>query len=86
MDIEFRRPVMCGTTYRASGSYHGVKHGSYQVSASIEDGSGKVCAKAVGLFRKAKDMPSEELFRNLDFSESSEYMESFLRATIKENP
>ncbi len=84
MDIEFRRPVMCSETYRAVGSYQGVRHGNYQVSASIEDASGKVCAKAVGVFRKVKDMSNEELFRNLDFSESSGCMESLLRSRMLE--
>lgn len=84
MDIEFRRPVACGETYRAVGSYQGVRHGNYQVSAHIEDASGKVCAKAVGMFRKARDMSNEELFRNLDFSESSQQIKCLLKSRMLE--
>ncbi len=82
MDVEFRKTVFCERTYRAVGRYHGVKHGNYQVTGSIEDDAGKVCSSATGIFRKLKNADSDELFRNLDFSESSHHAESLLRSRL----
>lgn len=86
LEVEFRRTVLCGKAYRAVGKYERMKHGTHHVSACIEDDSGEVCASALGMFRALKDTDTEEFFRNLDFSESSEQVESFLRSRLKNKP
>lgn len=87
LDVEFRRTVLCGKAYRAVGIYERKKHGNYHVSARIEDDSGEICASALGIFRGLKGTDNEEFFHNLDFSESSENVESLLRSRLKKaNP
>ncbi len=83
LDVEFRRTVLCGKAYQAVGAYERVKHGTYHVSARIEDDSGEVCASALGMFRELKDTDRDEFLRNLDFSESSQPVESLLRSLLK---
>lgn len=82
IDVEFRRTILCGKAYKAVGRCERVRHGTYHVSASIEDDSGQVCAAAVGLFRELKDADNEAFFRSLDFSQSSKQMESLLRSRV----
>lgn len=87
LDVEFRKTVLCGKAYRAVGIYERAKHGNYHVSARIEDDSGTICASALGIFRGLKETDEGEFFRNLDFSESSEKVESLLRSRLKKaNP
>jgi acyl-coenzyme A thioesterase PaaI-like protein len=82
MDVEFRKTIFCGKAHRAIGKYGGIAHGSYHVSGSIEDGSGKVCANANAVFREAKGVKKDEFLQSLDFSGESGEVESILRSRL----
>ena len=82
MDVEFRKTISCGKAYRAVGRYQGVTHRNYHLFGSIEDGSGKICAKANGVFREPKDTNMDDFLRNLDFSGDSGEVESLLRSRL----
>lgn len=82
IDVEFRKAVLCGKAHRAVGRYERVRHGTHHLSAAVEDDSGQICAAAAGMFREVKDTDKDAFFKNLDFSESSEQMESLLRSRL----
>ena len=82
IDVEFRRTILCGKTYRARGKYIGVTHGNHSVVGSIEDASGKVCANANAVFREAKGVKKDEFLQSLDFSGESGEVEPLLRSRL----
>ncbi|MDD5008215.1 MAG: PaaI family thioesterase [Syntrophorhabdaceae bacterium] len=67
IEVEFRRPIICGEAYRAKGQVLRSVHGTYNVSGLIENASGHVCAKAHGFYRKTKGFTVEDIIRHLDF-------------------
>jgi uncharacterized protein (TIGR00369 family) len=78
LDVEFRRPVLCGKAYRASAQFLSHLHRTYYVSGVIEDESGNVCARAKGSFRKTRQIALEEITRYLDFRGVPREIRSFL--------
>ena len=68
IEIEFQRPVVCGKIYLASGRLlPATNNGDYLASGSIEDESGKSCAKGNASFRMMKGVTFEALMEYLDF-------------------
>jgi uncharacterized protein (TIGR00369 family) len=72
IDVEFRRPVMCGHTYRASAELLRSNHGNYHMAARIEDMEKNVAARSGGIFRKTKGFAMEDVVKHLDFRGVSE--------------
>ncbi len=67
IETEFKRPISCGMSYRASGELVRIAHRTYYVSGLIADADGKVCARANASFREAKDISLEQIARHLDY-------------------
>ncbi len=67
IEAEFKRPVMCGEAYRASGQLLDSRHGIYYLSGQIEDTSGRLCARGKGSFRKTRGFSMEGIIKHLDF-------------------
>ncbi|HNQ45734.1 MAG TPA: PaaI family thioesterase [Syntrophorhabdus sp.] len=67
MEAEFKRPIMCGKTYRASGQFVSSTHNMYYLSAMIEDETGKLCAQGKASFRKTRGFTMNEIIEQLDF-------------------
>jgi hypothetical protein len=67
LEMEFRRPVVSGQSYRATGRFVGPDKHGYSLTAGIEDREGNVCARATALFRKIKAFTMDDLARYLDF-------------------
>ena len=67
LEVEFRRPIVCGKSYRSRGEVTGPVRGGYSLSGVIEDEEGRACARATGLFRKTKGFRMEDLVKLLDF-------------------
>lgn len=66
IEVEFKRPLVCGGTYRASGSFLRKAGKIYYLSGLIEDENRKVCARGSASFREWI-FTLEELAENLDF-------------------
>ena len=67
IEVEYKRPVLCGKAYRASGQLLRTAHGTYFVSGLIEDAQGQTCARANASFRKAKEISLEQIAEHLDY-------------------
>jgi uncharacterized protein (TIGR00369 family) len=81
IEVEFRRPVNCGTRYRASAHLLGPAPKGYHLSAEIIDEEKRVCARATGLFRKTKGFCLEDVVKVLDFRGVSPHTRSLFRHT-----
>jgi uncharacterized protein (TIGR00369 family) len=67
IEVEFRRPISCGKTYRASGQFLRSARKTYCLAGLIEDTSGHLCTQAKGFFLKTKGFTSEDIIKHLDF-------------------
>ena len=67
IEVEFRRPVLSGRTYRATAELLRSDHGNYHLSGLIEDVEKKVAARSTGIFRKTRGFTMEEVVKHLDF-------------------
>ncbi len=82
METEFKRPVVCGKTYRASGHFLRTVRNAYHLTSVIEDGSGKVCAQGNASFRRTSVITLEDLTKHFDFMGVSPEMQSLFQ-TLK---
>jgi uncharacterized protein (TIGR00369 family) len=67
IEVEFRRPVICGESYRASGKLLSTARNTHCLSGVIEDAKGHACARATGCFRRTKGFTLQDIARYLDF-------------------
>lgn len=70
-EMEFFRPVMCNTPYRAKGKLERIAEKDVYASAWIEDRNGEYCAKVTALFREVKDIPIADWVKGLDYSRTT---------------
>jgi uncharacterized protein (TIGR00369 family) len=66
IEIEFKRPILCGKTYRASATFLQKTRKIYYLSGLIKDETGKLCARGSASFREWS-FTLEALANNLDF-------------------
>lgn len=81
-EMEFLKPVLCNTMYRAEGRLIGVEEKDVIVSAWVQDGQGERYAEVNGIFREAKGLDIVEFVNTFDFSESSPETKEFLYSLI----
>jgi uncharacterized protein (TIGR00369 family) len=80
IEVEFKRPVVCGSAYRASGHLQpATRNTDYLATGIIEDGSGKTCAIGSASFRMMRGITLEGLMEYLDFRGVSPEMQSLFQ-------
>jgi uncharacterized protein (TIGR00369 family) len=67
IEVNFKKPVLCGNGYSASGRLEEVNGRTYLVSGQIEDKAGHVCARGKGSFRVIGKFTMEDIVKHLDF-------------------
>jgi uncharacterized protein (TIGR00369 family) len=67
IEVEFKRPVVCGKTYRSSGHLRHTTHNTYHLTGVIIDETGKICAQGNASFRRTRGVILEDLIKYLDF-------------------
>ena len=68
IEVEFKRPVVCGKAYHASGHLlPATSNADYLTTGIIEDESGKACAAGSASFRMMKGIALEDIIKQLDF-------------------
>lgn len=67
IEVDFLRPVSCGTPYSAVAELEESSAASHRLSAVIVDKKGRVCARGTGFFRKTRGITLEEVKEVLDF-------------------
>jgi uncharacterized protein (TIGR00369 family) len=80
IEVEFKRPVVCGKTYHASGYLQGSTRNVYHLSAIISDEAGKLCAQGSAAFRKSRGFTMESITAHLDFRGVPPEMQSLFKS------
>jgi len=84
-EMEFLKPVLCNTTYKAEGKLVKVEDKDVFVSAWVQDDQGERYAEVNGLFRDARGPDIAAVIDSLDFSLTSPEMKAFFHSLIPEN-
>ena len=79
IETEFKRPVVCGKTYRASGHLLQTTRDTHHLTGIIEDGSGKICAQGNASFRKTRRILMEDMREQFDFNGVSPEIQSLFQ-------
>jgi acyl-coenzyme A thioesterase PaaI-like protein len=67
-DMDFFKPVMCGSPYHAQGRLLRVEDRDVWATAGIEDATGQLCAQVTALFREAKGIDRVRFMERFDFT------------------
>jgi acyl-coenzyme A thioesterase PaaI-like protein len=70
-DMDFLKPVLCDSTYRAQGKLERVEDRDVWATAWIEDAKKDRCAQVTALFRQAKNVDYREHVSKMDFTDVS---------------
>jgi len=81
-EMEFLKPVLCNTMYRAEARLVGVEEKDVIASAWVQDAQGECYAEVKGIFREAKDIDIVEFVNSFDFNESSPEIREFFYSLI----
>jgi uncharacterized protein (TIGR00369 family) len=85
-DMDFLKPVLCGTLYRAQAKVLRVEDRDVWSTAWIEDAQKERYAQVTALFREGKGVDYSKLIERLDFTGvPAEVKEMFLASTRQEN-
>jgi len=84
-EMEFLKPVLCNTMYKAEGKLVKVEDKDVFVSAWVQDSQGERYAEVNGLFRDARGPDIAAVIDSLDFSLTSPEMKAFFHSLIPEN-
>ena len=83
-EMDFFKPVMCNTLYKAKGELLRIEDRDIYASARVEDKSGECCAKVTGIFREGKDMSMQALIDRFDFSNISPEIKKHFLSLLEE--
>jgi len=67
-DMDFLKPVMCDTSYRAAGRLLSIEERDVWAEGWIDDKSGERCAQVKALFREAKIIDYKRFMASFDFT------------------
>lgn len=67
IEVHFKKPILCGDGYRASGCLVGTTGRTDLVSGKIEDKAGHICARSAGSFRTIGRFTMDDVVKYLDF-------------------
>ncbi len=84
-EMEFFKPVMCGSPYIAKGRFLRIEDRDIHATAWLENDQGEVCARIDALFREAKDLPIEHFINKFDFSHASPEIKEYFLSPLPQN-
>jgi uncharacterized protein (TIGR00369 family) len=77
VEMEFLKPIMCGTHYRAQGKFIKLEKKDIHASAWVEDEHGEVYARVNAIFREGKETNMTAILERLDFGDTSPELKEF---------
>jgi uncharacterized protein (TIGR00369 family) len=81
-EMEFLKPVLCNTLYRAEGKLIRVEEKDVLVSAWVQDDQGERYAEVNAVFREGKGLDVSEFVDSLDLSLTSPEIKAFFYSLI----
>jgi uncharacterized protein (TIGR00369 family) len=67
IEVHFKKPILCGNGYKASGCLVGATGRTYLVSGQIKDEAGRLCSRSTGSFRTIGKFTMDDIVKYLDF-------------------
>jgi len=84
VEMEFFKPIMCGTHYRAQGKFIKIDKKDIHASAWVEDENGEVYARVNAIFREGKETDMVATLERLDFSATAPELKEFFLSLARE--
>ncbi len=84
-EMEFLKPVLCNTMYRAEARLVRVEERDILVSAWVQDDQGERYAEVNAIFREGKGLDVAEFVNAFDYSETSPEIKEFFYSLITSN-
>jgi acyl-coenzyme A thioesterase PaaI-like protein len=82
-EMEFFKPVMCGSPYIAKGRFLRIEDRDMLATAWLEDKHGKIYARADAIYREARDVPLDHHFINkFDFSHANPEIKEYFMSLL----
>jgi uncharacterized protein (TIGR00369 family) len=85
VEMEFFKPIMCGTHYKARGKFIKIDKKDIHASAWVEDEDGEVYARVNAIFREGKETDMAAILERLDFSATAPELKDFFLSLAGEN-
>ncbi|HNZ57927.1 MAG TPA: PaaI family thioesterase [Syntrophorhabdaceae bacterium] len=82
-EMEFLKPVMCGSPYIAKGRFLRIEDRDIFATAWMEDNQGDVYAKVDALFREGKDLSLHHFINKFDFSCADPEIKAYFLSLLK---
>ena len=82
VNMEFFKPVMCGSSYRAKGELTKIENKNIFATAWVEDTSGEVYARVNAIFREGKYDDMATFIDRLDFSETAPAIKDYFLSLL----
>jgi acyl-coenzyme A thioesterase PaaI-like protein len=82
VDMEFMKPVMCSTAYRAKGKLTRIEEKNIYASAWIEDASGEVYSRVNATFREGKNFDVAAFIDRFDFSTTTPAIKEYFLSLL----
>ncbi len=82
VEMEFFKPVMCSSLYRAKGELLGIEEKNILATAWVEDAAGEVYARVNAVFREGKDFDVAAFLDRFDFSETTPEIKGYFLSML----
>jgi len=81
-DMDFLKPVACGSPHRAQGKLLRVEDRDVWATAWVEDAGKERCAQVTALFREARGIDYARVLSGLDFTDVSPEVKEFFLSVV----
>lgn len=85
VDMEFLKPVICNTPYRAIGKLTRIEERNIYATAWVEDASGEVYARIHATFREGKNLDAAAFINRFDFSTTTPAIRDYFMSLLEKN-
>jgi uncharacterized protein (TIGR00369 family) len=82
VEMEFMKPVLCSTAYRAKGKLTRIEEKNIYASAWVEDASGEVYARINATFREGKNLDVAAFIDRFDFSTTTPTIKEYFLSIL----
>lgn len=83
VEMEFFKPVMCNSLYRAKGDLVKIEEKNIFATAWVEDTAGEIYARVNATFREGKDFDVAAFIDRFDFSTTTPDIRDYFQSLLK---
>jgi len=83
VEMEFFKPVMCNSLYRAKGDLVKIEEKNIFATAWVEDAAGEIYARVNAIFREGKDFDVAAFIDRFDFSTTTPNIRDYFQSLLE---